>query len=241
MQSLLITTPQRVIKIPYTPGAFREALRERRKIKEVKNDPFFRHFLPHYIFVGPISSTISLPLFSASTDTLLIDAFFNNAFYDCTSWKLTPLDRLVDPIFFEFMRKNNINDTMWLKFTSTNFIPESSAHGDLHAKNILIEDGQVRLIDWSNYSVRSSRYFDLINFYVTQPERSWIHLLERLYNTPTMIPSFGQFGVTLSLLTAFAIWRTGKELRELIAFHNMDSRAIYKYTVFLRSLQMRVI
>ncbi|TSC92208.1 MAG: hypothetical protein CEN91_532, partial [Candidatus Berkelbacteria bacterium Licking1014_85] len=165
----IIKTKNKVIKIPYTPKSWKENQQEMAVIKEVQEDPhFFSYLLEYkYIFGCPITRRFS-PIKESRENKRLVRKYFQKAFQDAGAWGKKPLRYLLDADFFlDFILKSVPASQYCLaRFIDTNRVPQSSAHSDFHQKNILAEGDKLYFIDWSRYKRNSSRYFDLLDFYV---------------------------------------------------------------------------
>jgi hypothetical protein len=238
----MIKTKNKVIKIPYALNSWKEIRKERAIIKEVQKDiSFSSHLIEYkYIFGCPITARLS-PI--KEVDNGLVKKYFQKAFSDSERWEKKPLRYLLDLDFFLDFVPKYIPDSYnrLVKFLDSIQIPRSSAHSDFHQKNILVKNGKLYFVDWSRYKQNSSKYFDLLDFYIYQKGKKyepWMQVWSREYN---QIPD-AIFGVKISkeYFLAYGVWRTVEELKKFVVENGMDKYKRKKYAVFITILAEKV-
>jgi hypothetical protein len=238
----IVKTKSKVIKIPYAFNSWKEIQKERAVIGDVKKDSFFSSYLLEYkyIFGCPITARFS-PIKEIKSG--LIEKYFQKAFADSEKWETKPLRCLLDSDFFlDFISKHipNVHSRL-AKFLNDVGMPQSSAHNDFHQKNILVKSGKLYFVDWSRYKQNSSRYFDLLDFYVYakgEKYEPWIEAWSREYN---QIPD-AIFGVKISkeYFLAYAVWRVSEELKKFALENALDKYKQKKYIRFINALAEKI-
>lgn len=229
----IIKTKSKVIKIPYAFNSWKEIQKERAVIKDVQKDSFFLPYLLEYkyIFSCPITARLS-PIKEVNNG--LIKKYFQKALSDSERWEKKHLRYLLDSDFFLDFVSKYIPDSYdcLAKFIDAVQIPRSSAHSDFHQKNILVKGDRLYFVDWSRYKQNSSRYFDLLDFYVYsrgEKYEPWMHVWEREYN---QIPD-AVLGIKLpkEYFLAYGIWRAAEELKK---FTNENAMNKYRHEKYIR-------
>ncbi len=176
-KTFILKTRNKIVKIPYSFGSWKEIERERKCISQIKNDSHFSNYLLDYkYFLGcPITKYIH----PVKMDDELAKEYFKKAFWEINSWRSKEIKYLVEAgIFLNFVLGHAPSHYKIIKdFLASFKMPCSSAHGDFNKDNILNDNGQLYFIDWSRYGVESSRHFDLIDFYIFSKKKSnqsWI-------------------------------------------------------------------
>ncbi len=238
----IIKTKNKVIKIPYTFNSWEEIQKERAVIGEIREDiSFSPHLLKYkYIFGCPITARLS-PI--KESDNGLVEKYFQKVFTDSEKWEKKPLRYLLDSDFFlDFILKYIPGSYNCLvKFLDATQIPQSSTHSDFHQKNILKKGNRLYFIDWMRYKSNSSKYFDLLDFYIYQKGKKyepWIEAWSREYN---QIPG-AVFGVKISkeYFLAYAVWRVSEELKKFALENALDKYKHKKYIRFINILAEKI-
>ncbi len=229
----------RIIKIPYSAGSRREVSAERKRLREAGADSHFSDYLLayKYIFGCPATSCLS-PVIG---DDHLIEEYFHRAFADSASWKPEKIKFLLPAdVFLLFVLKYVPGKRRCLEeFLNAFKMPCSSAHGDFNRDNILSAGHKLYFIDWSRYSFRSSRYFDLIDFYIYDKKidqgGSWIEVWRQECEKHN-----GEiFGIRFprEYFFGYGIWKAAQELKAL-AFLKLDNR--YKQKKYINFINIIV-
>lgn len=238
----IIKTKNKVIKIPYTFNSWKEIQKERVVIGEIREDiGFSPHLLEYkYIFGCPITARLS-PIKEA--DNGLVEKYFQKAFADSEKWEKRPLRYLLDSDFFLNFVLKHIPDSYnrLVKFLDAVRIPQSSSHSDFHQKNILKKVDRLYFIDWMRYKGNSSKYFDLLDFYIYQKGKKyepWMEAWSREYNQI----SDAIFGVKISkeYFLAYAAWRVSEELKKFALENALDKYKYKKYVNFINILNEKI-
>lgn len=238
----IIKIKNKIAKIPYSFNSWKEMQKERAVIKEVQKDSVFAPRLLEYKYIlgCPITARLS-PI--KEVNNKMIEKYFQIAFEDSEKWKNKPLKYLLDSEFFsDFVLKNLPNSHHYfLKFLDIVELPQSSAHGDFHPKNILVKGNKLYFIDWSRYRQNSSRYFDLLDFYIYLKGKKfepWMQVWSQEYN---QIPD-AILGIKLPerYFLAYGVWRAAEELKKFTAENALDKYKYKKYIKFLSVLAEKI-
>jgi len=230
-----------VIKIPYTFGTWQELQREKLAIEKVKSDPYFSSFLLDYKYFFGYPITNRLPVFkNEGGNKLLIKKYFQSAFREADSWPVKSFKDLLDTeIFFDFISKNKpASYNFWQDFLKANLLPQSSSHGDFNENNILVDGGRLYFIDWSRYRHSSSRYFDLIDFYIYSQQgngQSWIDAWKKEANFS--LKAIEGIEIKPELFMAYAVWKVSQEIRALSVMRAFNQHKRKKYFNFISYLE----
>lgn len=118
-------------------------------------------------------------------------------------------------------------------------LPITSAHGDLHINNMIMLDGELRIIDWAMYNSKGSFITDYIHFYNYQKaisnKQSWTVaiLAERLYLEK--LAQLLSVGPT-QLRIAYALSRIYGEVYQQRKLSLIPPKQIVKYNNVLEQL-----
>lgn len=227
----------KIIKIPYSLGSWKEIQHEKACIEQVKNDPHFSNYLLEYKYIFGCPVTRYVNSFAEQDDSELIKKYFQKAFQNANFWQKKELKFLLEAdIFLNFVLRHTPDYHQPLKnFLDTIEAPQSSVHGDFSKGNILVNDRELYFIDWSRYKLNSSRHFDLIDFYIFSKKRSdqsWIEAWEREYKSYQA----EIFGIENSrkYFLGYGIWKVSHELKSLKSLNLLNRYKIKKYTNFIK-------
>jgi len=239
-QTAIIKIGERVWKLPLSFSACKEMLREKKKLPEVGRDEHFSKFLVKGFFCGGV--ILSNPYLKPATkeDIGIIKKYFSDAFKFSLDWDREKLMHVIeDKFFLKFIFESIPNDTRyWLQYLDENSISKSSSHGDFHLNNILLEDNRLFFIDWIRYNNFSSRYFDLIDFYIFYNKNeveSWTDFwMDKFKKNRGEI-----FGIKIErkYFPAYAIWKVSVELKTLYLRGKLSEQKRNKYIIFLNKLR----
>lgn len=235
----LIHLSRWVIKFPVSFAGFREMKLEKEKIKMAMRDRHFSRYLPvyHYFFGLQIVPWMS-PFSSNPDHKKIIRTYFNRAFHGEQKEQKAGLQELLDRFLPVFICNKLPEDFFFWKKIFNMRIPCRSAHGDFYSHNILFQDNSLRFIDWSRYSALSSRYFDLIDFYLV-PEKSerisWMEKWGDLYRKRTK--NILGYPVKKQYLIAYALWKVSHEIDILILRKKFNHQKQEKYIRFLKKMK----
>lgn len=232
----LMSVGESVIKIPWRSAARKEMTEEKSILKEVSQDAFFAaHILPsRYIWFVQV-----LPRLTPATEypeiDLLIRKYFKLAFENSSVWTTNKIINLFDAAYFtrfitEFSQENA---DFWNKYLSDTSLPQSSTHGDFHLGNILIKNNQLFFVDWIRYRKISSRYFDLVDFYIFQERNEnegWMDVWNKVSQNTSEIMDIK---INPAILHSYAIWKTAAEIKTLYQRNALTKYKIKKYLGFL--------
>ena len=237
---LVVSTGKTVWKLPLFITGWREADLERRMITAVRQDPHFASYLPSYKFVSYISRTpyMASVLVHPQKEQLM-KTYFKKAFAGSAEWPAVPLRVLPDlASFTDFLRKQtNENMEFWNETLDSLLVPRSSAHGDFHLDHVFLDGDHIRFIDWTLYNSDSSRYFDLINYWIFSQKmgkESWMEIWKK----HSASPPAEIFSVPISQdeYKAYAIWKVAVEVKLLNLRNRLDERKQKKYASFISHL-----
>jgi len=235
MEAIILRLDGLVFKIPRTFGACHESWREKRLVEEAKRDDFFNKFIPKYRFLGPIIITDFME--NVEKEDKLLDEFFVKAFVNQDSWPLAPLSELIEnETFLSFVNKYCDHKNYWENVLRNVKIGRSSIHGDFYIKNVLKAGTKLFLIDWTNYRASSSRYFDLIDFFIISDNVSWTTEIFNIFDNQRVKKIIGR-DISKEIFIGYCIWKTTKELRELDSYKRLKLDKIRKYQNFLTMLK----
>lgn len=234
----------RVFKIPLSVAAIREIAMEKEKISEAKNDPHFSPFLPDYkyfLFIQniPYYSTVE----NCSNFDKKIRNYFGLAFSEKQSWPLQKLEKLIDSRYFLKFISDNFPEkiNIWEGFLKKIRLPESSCHGDFYPDNILIDKDRLFFIDWTRYSLNSSRYFDLIDYDIFSRKdgsRKWSEFWLEQYQLKSN--STQGVEITSEYLLAYAIWKIAEEIKTLNLRNKFSMQKAKKYQYLINFLSNEI-
>ncbi len=237
---LVISTGKTVWKFPVSSTTWQEAGFEKRNVAAARKDLHFSLYLPLYKFLFNASRTPLLKeLASHPEKEHLMKEYFQKAFASFHSWPRVLLKQLGDLHFFEDFVKTYAKEDweFWSKILDKLSISQSSSHGDFHMDHIFFETERLYFIDWVLYEASSSRYFDLINFWIFSEKidkESWIEVWKR----NSVNPPRELFGIAISPTDylAYAIWKVAVEVKLLSLRKRLDERKQKKYSVFVNDL-----
>lgn len=185
---LFISTAKKFYKIPLNFNAYRNLLIEKKKIIKVKKNKIFKNFLSDESFFL-IKKSNRYYNFDLKKNNFFLKEFENLFKLKVRSKKLK-----VTKIFFfkniDLLLKYEpfIYKDIY-KFASKIYIHKSSCHGDFYYKNILESDNKKIFIDWNNFQVDASYYYDFINYIIFSKKnyfgnwyKSWSKNYEYLTN-----------------------------------------------------------
>jgi len=227
------------IKCPFCFGSLREMIIEKNKINFVRKDIHFsRHLLDYrYIFLY-CSITPEMSPLDVSHDSFLIKLYFENAFLRKDEWQLRKVADLIEWKFLaNFIKQHELdNDNLIRKFVENIKMPQSSSHGDFYQDNILVKNNQLFFIDWSRYCKVSSRYFDLIDYYLYSkkytPNEGWMDVWNREFK----IARESIFGIpmTYNIYLSYGLWKTAMEISVLYRFKRLNKNKCKKYLNYIK-------
>lgn len=237
MNALLLLGPRRVARIPFGTGATREAMRESRRLRQAQRDPFYAQYVPQISSLGPLLLMERLTPTSYSPESM--EPFFTSALEAEEAMPTVPAIELIDREQLEFLLSAcGLTPEKYQRFLSDIYLPSSSAHGDFHAGNIMLRGDDIKLIDWSNFSLNSSRLFDLIDYHVcADGSVSWIERLGTFLETE---PCLAGRQTSCSELAAYSLWKAAKETRALRLYGRFGSAKVKKYKVLLNKIDTTV-
>lgn len=225
-----------VFKMPFNFGSIKEMTREKKSIKQVKSDIFFSKYLPKYRFFLIIQILPYLSLFCSSENNDCIKEYFKKAFQDSLKWEKVKLEYVIKPSFLEFVKKYAPNDfNFFCGFLNEKEILLSSAHGDFHKENILFIGDELRFIDWSRYSDRSSRYFDFCDYCIFSNKKagaSWIETWKEMLLSKKI--EMLEISISKEYLLYYGIWKASNDLEVLRLRNRFDNFKIKKYLNFIK-------
>ena len=91
-------------------------------------------------------------------------------------------------------------------------------------------------IDWSNYNEAGSRYFDLLDFYVSKPEKSWTLSIFESKNIE-LSGNIIKEQITDDVVIGYCLWKMSKELRQLKTYGKITENKKQKYMDLLNRLE----
>lgn len=230
-----------VIKIPCSFAALREAKVETENTQKARKDLFFSLFLPRHKYFFGIKATPYLNLFiDAPNWRNLIEDYFSAAFKDSELWEKKELKKLIDlKYFFKFI-KDYIPDShdWWNDYLEKTNVVSSSSHGDFHADNILVKNNKLFFIDWIRYRKISSRYFDLIDFYIfykKKEKESWMEIWQNKVDLRNI------FGISIDKNNwkSYGIYKTAEELKTIYLRGDLKYKR-KKYINFINNLKNKL-
>ena len=183
----VIRLGDKVLKIPLSISASQELSEEKNNLQRVKKDPFFSLYLAKYHYI--LFFQLMPYLFSLSQNSnwpeIIVD-YFTVAFKDWLNWPVERLASLIPLFYFSDFIENHLPSQrqQWDSYLNSVKIPLSSSHGDFCLENILEQDGNLFFIDWVRYNDHSSRFFDLIDFYLFSNKNnneSWMDFWQKEY------------------------------------------------------------
>lgn len=235
---IILKAKKRVFKIPLSLFACKEILREKKNLTDVKEDNHFSNFLLDGYFLGGIMlcNPYLRPAERDTEDMSLIKEYFKFSFRNSQDWKLESLEKVIEHKYFSNLVSEGIleDKIFWSEYLAEKMIPGSSSHGDFHLDNILVEEEKLFFIDWIRYSGHSSRYFDLIDFYIfynKKDRQPWMDFwLEEFAKDRGEL-----FGIKVrkEYFSAYAIWKVSEELKTLNLRNNLNEQKSKKYVNFL--------
>jgi len=244
-QTAIIKLRKTVLKVPLSFSACKEILREKKNLPDVKKDSHFSNFLIDGYFLGGIilCNPCLRPAGRDNEDMSLIKEYFKFSFRNSKDWKLESLEKVIEHKYFLDLVSESIpNDKIfWSQYLGEQRIPESSSHGDLHLDNILVKEEKLFFIDWIRYRKFSSRYFDLIDFFIffnKKSFQSWMDFwLEEFVAVKREI-----FGVNIEkkYFSAYAIWKVSEELKILNLRGKLSKQKRKKYVSFLVKIRQMI-
>ncbi|MBU0660580.1 hypothetical protein KKG22_00190 [Patescibacteria group bacterium] len=214
----IITAKHHVYKIAASYKGFKELFREYHKITCIKKDDFFISYLPKYVYRGIYSRTKRYIQIEDDKDkNSIIINYVTKAFQHKKDWPLQKIgDLLNKKDLLSFIEMYSLSELpFWNNILDMLKVPFSSAHGDCHRSNMLLNDSQLVLIDWGNYSNSSSRYFDLIDYcIITNSKQVWFAEFKAIIDNFRGDGKVDLFGVDVkkNIFFAYALWKISNEL-----------------------------
>lgn len=238
--NIILRINNRVYKIPVSCGAFEEIKRERKRIKTAKDDPDFLKYIPDYkklFFVQ--SSPYYRELSICEKNKEIIIEYFKQAFWGAENWPKIKLNKIINSCLFDFINNYLFQDKeYWESIMENISMPLSSSHGDFYIENILIKENRIFFIDWSRYNNYSSRYFDLLDYYIFSEKKkdvSWTE--ELLKKSNENLNSIYKIKIAKDYFYAYALWKVAEEINILKVRKRFNEYKIKKYIVFLKKLK----
>ncbi|OIO06496.1 hypothetical protein COX67_02200 [Candidatus Falkowbacteria bacterium CG_4_10_14_0_2_um_filter_36_22] len=228
-----------VIKIPFSFAALREAKTEAENVQEAEKDLFFSLFLPPYKYFSVIKVIPYLSLFTDNPSWQnLIENYFAAAFKDSKLWEKKRIKDLSDfRYFLRFIKEYDFESYNWWENYLDNLkISSSSAHGDFHIDNILTENNKLFFIDWARYRPLSSRYFDLMEFYIFSKKKekeSWMNAWQEEFGLSEIF----KININRSHWNAYGIWKTAEELKTIYLRKGLYKYKCKKYIEFIEKFK----
>jgi hypothetical protein len=235
--NIILDIGKNIFKIPITLGAMKEALTEKKLLEQIEKDPFFSRYLIEYKYLGGFLKTKKLSLFKKE-QSAEIAGYFKEAFKEKGVWPKRRLGEIMDSkIFLDFISKNmGVDYRFWKEFLNSNEMPSSSAHGDFHPDNIVLDHQKLFFIDWSHYRFVSSRYFDLIDYYILSKREggtSWIDIWQNEIGSKDI---YGIF-VSKQFWNYYAVWKVVNDLHFLKKRGSFNEFKRIKYFNFISLLK----
>ena len=227
-------------KIPTSITAYKENVVEKNKIELIKSDDHFSKYLPKFNFMGGI--IISERLKRIETGSPLIANYFKKAFGMRDSWpeKSTAEFLTIKELKGNYQTKPLFNE-LAAKMSKIK-IPTSSMHGDFHKGNVLQnESGKLFFVDWIRYSAQSSRYFDLIDYYIFNSDKStgsWMNAWKDICSKD--IKELYGVKIRKEMIFSYGLWKAQEEIKTL--FFRKKEMNVYKdkkFTDFFRFMRDR--
>ncbi len=237
---LVVSTGKTVWKVPLFFTGWREAELEKNMIVAAEKDQHFVSYLPSYTYVSHISKTPIMTTVAAHPQKQhLMKEYFEKAFARSAEWQHVSLRALADLAYFIGFLSQHTSENMefWDELLGMLTVPGSSAHGDFNLDHVFLDGDRLRFIDWTLYSRDSSRYFDLINYWIFSQKignESWMEIWKKhSANPPAEI-----FGVPISQdeYKAYAIWKVAIEVKLLSLRSRLDKLKQRKYQNFINHL-----
>lgn len=227
-----------VLKVPFSLFALRELRMEAKNIIKAKKDPFFSFFVPQskYFFIVKVAPYLDLLINNLCRERL-IGEYFKFAFKDSSGWEKKSLKETIDSEYFLKFIKDYLPESYnwWKNHLEYLKVASSSAHGDFHLDNIAVKDNKLFFIDWIRYRSLSSRYFDLLDFYIFSKKKekeSWMEVWRKEACSQEV------FGVNIDRdnWMAYGIWKTAEELKTIYLRKDLKYKR-KKYINFINKLK----
>lgn len=185
---LFFFSAKKFYKIPLNFNAYKNLLIEKKKIILVKKDRIFKNFLVDESFFL-IKTSNRYYNFDFKRNKFFLEEFENLFKSKVRSKK----KKITKTIFFRnitlLLKNENFIYKKILKSFSNLFINISSCHGDFYYKNILESNNAKLFIDWNNFQIKASYYYDFINYIIFSKKnnfgnwyKSWLKNYEYLIN-----------------------------------------------------------
>ncbi|MDP3741148.1 MAG: hypothetical protein Q8R08_02355 [bacterium] len=233
-----------VIKNPVSISAFHEIREEQKKILLAREDAHFAKFETKNNFFYCVSIMPYLSSIPESSKSDQLRQYFAQAFAGNENWPETAFDKLSGMEKFTEFIELHFNPLLdkWKKHLMDIRLPMSSSHGDFFMDNILLEQGQLKFIDWWQFEKISCRYFDLINFQVFEskkPGESWMAVwLRNSKNPPQRI---FEIKIPDQTYLAYSVWKIARELKMLSLKGPLSQQKLQKYSKFIDYLNSMII
>lgn len=229
------------VKIPRRIRALGENRTEIKNLRLALKDFHFSSHVPRHKAFGPMIAIERLSSFSIKDQSSIMDIYWKKSFRDIGTWPPCFLENIIESRtlkqFTNSLDDINLQDWIHLK-CKTVIMPKSSSHGDFHPENILVDiDKRLKFIDWTRYSIESSRYFDVVNYLIFSQKRGetlWFDYWNELY---ARYPGkFYNLEIAKAYFLGYALWKISKELQTLYERRTLDKYKIKKYRVMLKKL-----
>ena len=234
---LVLSLAGTVWKIPISPLTWAEAGLEKNIIGEVTKDAHFSKYLPSYKFLLNIATTAYMKnLAKIGRQEYEMNNYFKQAFFQNSQWPISTLYSLPDIRHFEDFVKGYLPDQLqfWKEILEKLAVRKSSSHGDFHMEHIMVDSERLYFIDWVLYSVNSSRYFDLINFWIFSQKTAgepWMEIWKKYVAEPPV--EIHGIQISAPNFQAYAIWKVAVEVKLLKMRNRLNEQKQRKYLNFI--------
>jgi hypothetical protein len=230
-----------VYKIPFSLGAFHELGREKQNLGLAQKDEFFSQHVPVYKVVGGVLKVKYMDHINTSPRHLaLINKYFSQAFKDYHLWQNIPIEELIDSELLSRTLDAEVFSTFASILTLIS-VPLSSAHGDFHSGNIFVNDGSIYIIDWPNYNKKSSRYFDLIQYYImVNGYLTWFEGIKALLNDKDQVLELNGVKVSKQIIFAYGVWQLASDIELIISYGWVTEKKRMKYNEIALFISLNV-
>lgn len=225
-----------VYKIPLSGAARNELSNEKNNLSKAQDDSFFNKIIPEYqFFYGAIR--VNFMQHTAPSHEEIIDKYFSKAFEGCEQWPISKLENIVNLKRISTLWSEEKKIQSFLQQLHEVEFPSSSAHGDFHPGNIFFDKNKLFAIDWSYYSNKTSRYFDLLQYHVSlQQHTRWTESVTSILNKNSGGITLNDIPVSKEIILAYSIWRISNDIHVLKRYKRLTSKKIDKYKNFISFL-----
>ncbi|PBB06461.1 phosphotransferase [Salimicrobium humidisoli] len=244
--ALILFTSKYVFKFPINKMGYYTISQEKYSYMKAKQDVFFmNNILPSGSFITGIKTLRGNPI-KKTEELVRIDDYILEKLRYSKKYPFVSAEKIIDYSYIHILINYNV-EKLIQNYLKKIYIPNTPAHGDLHIGNLLMNNGEIAIIDWGGYKKNSSFCFDAFHYYVRyyskSRNKSWVDVIfsEFSISKEAVILSkiAGQDIETLSI--AYAINRASLEIEQFGDIKKLKHNQKKKYVKIIELCQKKII